>query len=86
MDRPTYGYVDNGGNARMTATLIRACQVGVAAALALLLAVAAPASANPRPQFEFLTVGNVTRILQQAIIAARSSGTLANIITGDYLC
>ena len=67
----------------MTARMIRACRAGLAAALGTLLAVAAPAKANPLPRPEALTAANVTRILQQAVVAARASGTPANIAVVD---
>ena len=67
----------------MTATWLRTLKVGMAAALGTLLAALAPVGANPLPQPESLSVANVTRILQQAVVAARASGTPANIAVVD---
>ena len=55
----------------------------VAIAAGMVLAALAPASANPLPRPEFLTAANVTRILQQAVVAARASGTPATIAVVD---
>jgi uncharacterized protein GlcG (DUF336 family) len=72
------------GESLMAAKPKRPGLIGIAAiAAAMVLAALAPASANPLPRPEFLTAANVTRILQQAVVAARASGTPANIAVVD---
>ena len=65
------------GDARMEARTERAGLKGAVLAAGVLLLGLGPARANEPPRFEQLTAANVTRILQQAVVAARASSTPA---------
>jgi uncharacterized protein GlcG (DUF336 family) len=69
-----------GGNALMAARSKLPGLAGIA--LAMLFCIGQP-SANQTPRFAQLTSADVTRILQQAVVAARSNGTTANVAVVD---
>ena len=71
------------GDARMAARTERAGLKGAVLAAGVLLLGLGPARANEPPRFEQLTAANVTRILQQAVVAARASSTPASVAVVD---
>ena len=67
----------------MAARTERAGLKGAVVAAGVLLLGLGPARANEPPRFEQLTAANVTRILQQAVVAARASSTPASVAVVD---
>ena len=67
----------------MEARTERAGLKGAVLAAGVLLLGLGPARANEPPRFEQLTAANVTRILQQAVVAARASSTPASVAVVD---
>ena len=67
----------------MAASWVRIRGMAVLVAIGTLLASLRVVQANPVPRPEFLNAGDVTRILQQAVVAARASGTPATIAVVD---